>query len=68
VLQRRRRTRRTRHRLDPAVLDGFHPEALVVWIRPREVAVGEEAAHDVPAGELEVLVVAHDAGLECSVV
>lgn len=49
----------TGHWFDPLVFNGLYAEALVVWVCPREVAVGEEAAHDVPAAELEVLVIAH---------
>jgi hypothetical protein len=49
----------TWHWLDPLVLDGLDAVALVVWVCSGEVTVGEEAADDVPAAELEVFVVAH---------
>jgi hypothetical protein len=49
-----------RHVLHPRMLNDLDAEALVVWVCPREVAVGEQAAGVVAADELELFPVAHD--------
>lgn len=53
------RARRARRGFDPAVLDGFHSKALVIWIGSGEVAIRIEAADGVTAAELKILKVAH---------
>ena len=47
------------HVLHPRMLDDLDAEALVVWVCPREVAVGQQAARVMATDELEFLPVAH---------